>query len=90
MVMAQELYAHLTPNPLHLPNNPGPNAVYVRPVVVPDPSVPLTWAEQATIDMTFARQKNYYRLMVNIKCACFTAIDACINNAFKVSNDSTI
>jgi hypothetical protein len=29
-------------------------------------------------------------LMVNIKRACFMAVDACINNAFKVSNDPTI
>jgi hypothetical protein len=90
MVMSQELYTLLTPNLFHLPNDPGLNAVYVRRVVVPDPSVPLTQTEQATMDTTFACQKNYYRSMVNIKCACFTAINACINNAFKVSNDSTI
>jgi hypothetical protein len=96
MMMAQELYALLTPNPFRLPNNPGPNAVYVRPIdplnpaVVPNLSVPLTWIEQATIDTTFAHCKNYYMSMVNIKSACFTAVDACINDAFKVSNDSTI
>ncbi len=28
--------------------------------------------------------------MVNIEQACFTAVDACINNAFKVSNDPSI
>ncbi len=28
--------------------------------------------------------------MINIKQACFTAVNACINNAFKVSNDPTI
>jgi hypothetical protein len=28
--------------------------------------------------------------MVNIKRACFTAVNACINNAFKVSNNPTI
>jgi hypothetical protein len=58
--------------------------------VVPDPSVPLTRTEQATIDMMFARCKNYYMSMVNIQRACFTAIDACINDVFKVSNNPTI
>ena len=28
--------------------------------------------------------------MVNIERACFMAVDACINDAFKVSNDPTI
>jgi hypothetical protein len=28
--------------------------------------------------------------MVNIECSCFTAVNACINDAFKVSNDPTI
>jgi hypothetical protein len=96
MVMGQELYALLTPNPFCLPNNPGPNAVYIRPInpsnpgVVPDPAVPFTRMEQATINSMFTHHKNYYRLMINIKQACFTAIDACINNAFKVSNNPTI
>jgi hypothetical protein len=96
MVMARELYALLTPNPFRLPNDPGPNAVYVRPinplnpVVVPDPSVPLTRTEQATIDTTFARRQNYYMSIVNIERASFTAIDACINDASKVLNDPTI
>ncbi len=94
--MARELYALITPNLFRLPNDPRSNAVYVRPVdpknpeVVPDPAVPLTRMEQATLDMMFTRCKNYYMLMVNIKCACFTDADACINNAFKVPNDPTI
>jgi hypothetical protein len=46
--------------------------------------------EQATINTTFARCKNYYMSMVNIKCTCFTAVDASINDAFKVSNNPTI
>ena len=84
------------PNLFCLPKDPGLNAVYLRPInpnnpgVVPDPAVPLTRMEQATIDTTFTRCKNYYMLIVNIKGACFTAIDACINNVFKVFNDSTI
>ncbi len=96
--MARELYDLLTPNPFCMPNDPGSNAVYVRPIdpntnnpgVVPDPAVPLTQTEQATINLTFTRRKNYYMLMINIKQACFTAVDACINNNFKVSNDPTI
>jgi hypothetical protein len=46
--------------------------------------------EQATIDSTFIRHKNNYMSMINIKQACFTAINACINDAFKVSNDPSI
>jgi hypothetical protein len=96
MVMARELYALLTPNPFRLPNNPGPNAVYVRPIdpnnpgVVPDPAVPLTRTEQATINLTFTHLKNYYMSMINIEQACFMAVNAYINDAFKVSNDPTI
>jgi hypothetical protein len=96
MVMARELYTLLTPHPFCLPTNPGPSATYVRPInpnnprVVPDPAVPLSRTEQATIDTTFARRKHYYMLMVNIKHACFTAVDECINNAYKVSKDPTI
>jgi hypothetical protein len=73
MVMARELYALRIPNPFRLPNDPGPNAVYIRPInpnnpgVVPDPAVPLTWMEQATIDLMFTRCKNYYMSMVNIE-----------------------
>jgi hypothetical protein len=94
MVMAQELYALLTPNLLRLPNNPGPNMVYARaidpanPGAVPDPA-PLTRTEQATTDTLFTHCKNYYLLMVNIECTCFIAVNACINNACKVSNDPT-
>jgi hypothetical protein len=88
MVMAQELYALLTPNLFHLPNNPGPNAEYARainptnPGVVPDPAS-LTRTEQAIIYMTFTHCNNYYLSMVNIKRAFFTAVDACTNDALK-------
>jgi hypothetical protein len=95
MVMAQELYALLTPTPFRLPIDPGPNAIYVQPVNMNDPNAvvdasPLSRTEQDTIDTTFTRCKNYFMSMVNIERACFTAIDACINNAFKVSNNPTI
>jgi hypothetical protein len=46
--------------------------------------------EQETVDTAFARQKHYFHLMQNIKRACFTALDASINNTFKVSNNPTI
>jgi hypothetical protein len=65
MVMAQELYAFITPNLFRLPNDPRSNAVYVRPInlnnpgVVPDPAILLTRKEQATIDTTFTLCKNY-------------------------------
>jgi hypothetical protein len=51
---------------------------------------PLTRSEIATIDAEFLRRKNYYRSMINVERACFDAVDACINDAFKVSNDPTI
>jgi hypothetical protein len=50
----------------------------------------LTRTKQASINMRFARAKHYYLLMRNIKRACFTALNASINDAFKVSNDPTI
>ncbi len=86
------LHTLLTPNPFCLPNNPGPNAIYLRPIdlnnpgVVPDFAVPLTQMEQATINSTFTPCKNYYMSMINIK----QVFDACINDTFKVSNDPTI
>jgi hypothetical protein len=95
MVMARELYALLTPNHFHLHIHPRLNAVYTRgtnpanPSTAPDPA-PLTRTEQATIDTTFTRCKNYFLSMVDIERACFMAVDGCINNAFKVSNDPTI
>jgi hypothetical protein len=92
MVMAQELYALLTPTPFRLPNNPGDATIYVRPVVAGQPvdATPLTRMEQASIDTCFACAKQYYLSMRNIKRACFTALDASINDAFKVSNDPII
>jgi hypothetical protein len=95
MVMVRELYALLMLNHFCLPINPGPNAVYIcginpaNPGAAPNPA-PLTRTEQATIDTTFTRRKNYFLSMVNIERACFTAVNGCINNAFKVSNDPTI
>jgi hypothetical protein len=46
--------------------------------------------EQATIDTSFARCKHYYQSLLNIKQACFTALDASINVAFQVSNDPAV
>jgi hypothetical protein len=72
LVMARELYALLTLTPLRQPTNPGVNNVYVCPInpnnpgVVPDPAVPLTRMEQATIDTMFARYKHYYQSLLNI------------------------
>jgi hypothetical protein len=78
--------------PFCLPNNPGDAAVYVRSVVAGQPvdSTPLTRTEQVSINTRFAHAEQYYLLMHNIKRACFTTLDASINDAFKVSNDLTI
>jgi hypothetical protein len=51
---------------------------------------PLTCAGQASVNTAFEHQKHYFLLMQNIERACFTALDASINNAFKVSNNLTI
>jgi hypothetical protein len=50
----------------------------------------LTRTEQASIDSLFNRRKAYCLLMQNIERACFMALNASINNAFKVSNDPSI
>ena len=94
LVMARELYALLTGqnNPFRVPVDPGEVAIYTRPVLLGqavDPS-PLSRTEQATIDTQFARQKHYYMSLQNIERACFTVLDASINDAFKVSSDPTI
>jgi hypothetical protein len=94
--MAQELYALLMLTPFCLPTDPGANAVYVRPInpdnpgVVPDPPVPLTKTEQATINTTFACCKHYYQSLLKIEQACFTTLDASINVTFQVLNDPTV
>jgi hypothetical protein len=92
MVMARELYSLLTNIPFHLPTNPGKAAVYVHAVVTGQPvdNTPLSRTEQALIDTLFNRHKHYFLLMQNIKHACFMALDASINNAFKVSNDQNV
>ena len=100
LVVARPLYALIILASFHLPTDPGPVAVYAHalpPHPVRDANVilvidnfPLMRPEIITIDGEFLRHKNYYCLMINIKWACFDAIDACINNAFKVFNDPTI
>ncbi len=94
MVMARELYTLLTGqnNPFCVPVNPGAVAIYTRPVVTGQQVdlSPLSRTEQATIDTQFARQKHYFLSMQNIEHACFTVLDANINDAFKVSTDPTI
>jgi hypothetical protein len=88
LVMSRAMYALLTVNLFCTPNNPGPAADYTR--ADPADLTPLTRTEQASVDTVFAPQKHYFHSMQNIKCACFTALDASINNTFKVSNNWTI
>jgi hypothetical protein len=89
MVMAQELYTLLMPMSFHLPNNPGNAAIYVH-LVQPVNATPLTRTEQASINTQFTRAKHNFLSMHNIERVCFTALNASINDAFKVSNDPTI
>ncbi len=86
--MARELYALLTAMPFCLQISPGNALIYVCLVVMGKPvnNTPLTHTEQATINTRFNQLKHYFMLMQNIKCACFMALDASINDAFKVSN----
>ena len=92
MVMARELYSLLTNVPFSIPTNPGAAAIYVRARVMGQPvdNTPLSRTEQASIDTLFNRRKHYFLSMQNIERACFTALDASINNAFKVSNDPNV
>jgi hypothetical protein len=92
--MAHELYALLAgaANQFRLPIDPGPTAIYNRPILAgqqPD-LTPLTRMEQASVNTTFNNQKHYFLSMQNIKPACFTALDASIKDAFKVSNNPSI
>jgi hypothetical protein len=91
-VMARELYALLTPSAFQLPNNPGNAAVYACPTLAGQPvnTTPLTQMEQATINTCFAREKHYFMSMRTIKWACSIALNASVNDAFKVSNDPAI
>jgi hypothetical protein len=94
LIMSRELYALLTSlnKAFCLPLNPSPNADYTRPVALGAvlDLTPLSHTKQATIDMRFAHQKHYLLLLQKIKRACFTALDASINDVFKVSTDPTI
>jgi hypothetical protein len=92
--MARELYILLTGhgNAFHVPIDPGAIADYTRPVLPGQQSdvSPLLRTEQATVDTQFARQKHYFLSWQNIEHACFTALDASINNVFKVLSDPLI
>jgi hypothetical protein len=91
MVMARELYALLATVTFRLPVNPGDAIINVYPTLVEEAvnTTPLMRTEQASIYLLFTCQKHYFMSMQNIKRACFTALDASINNAFMVSNIPT-
>jgi hypothetical protein len=86
--MSRDMYALLTPTPFRRPNDPGPVAIYARSD--PANTTPFTRTDQATINTAFARERHYYQSLINIKRACFIALDASVNDAFKVSNTPTI
>ena len=88
MVMAQNMYTLLTAMPFRIPTTPGDTPTYLRAVLAGEPAdnSPLTRTEQATIDCTFMRSKNYFLSMQNIERACFIALDLSVNDAFKLSN----
>jgi hypothetical protein len=86
--MSRGMYALLTPIPFHRSNDPSPTAVYTRN----DPAytTPLMRTEQASIDTAFARERHYYQSLINIEHTCFIALNANIDDAFKVSDIPTI
>ncbi len=88
LVMSCGMYALLTPTPFRQPNDPGPAAVYTRKD--PTDTTPLTCTEQVSIDTAFAREQQYYQSLINIERACFIALNANIDDAFKVSDIPTI
>jgi hypothetical protein len=90
--MACELYALLTIQPFCLPTNPRATATYICSQTPGQPinNAPLTRTEQASIDSLFNRRKAYFLSMQNIKRACFTALGASVNDAFKVSNNPAV
>jgi hypothetical protein len=88
LVMSCGMYALLTPTPFCRPNDPGPAMVYTRND--PANTTPLTRTEQASIDTAFAHERHYYQLLINIKRACFIALNTNIDDAFKVSDIPTI
>jgi hypothetical protein len=92
MLMACKLYALLTTQLFCLPTNPGATATYVRTQIPGQPinNAPLTWREQASINSLFNQRKAYFLTMQNIERACLTALDASVNDAFKVSNDPAV
>jgi hypothetical protein len=49
-----------------------------------------TQTKQANVNTTFNHQKHYFLSMQNMEHACFTALNASINDAFKVSNNPSI
>jgi hypothetical protein len=92
MVMARELYALLTILLFHLPTNPGATATYICSQTPGQPinNAPLMRTEQTSIDSLFNHRKAYFLSMQDIKRACFTALNASVNDAFKVSNDPAV
>ncbi len=84
LVMLCGMYALLSPNnAFRLPVNPGPATNFTRDD--PNHLMPLMRMEQATVNTAFDFQS-----MQNIERACFTMLDASINDAFKVSNNPAL
>ena len=77
MVMDPVLYSLVEPTPFMLPADPGNTASYPH-----HRNLPRT--EQANIDATFERQKNYFLSYINIYRAIFNVLDTKIDDAFKV------
>jgi hypothetical protein len=88
LIMSRGMYKLLTPTLFHQPNDPGPAAVYTRND--PTDTTPLMNTEQASIDTAFTRKRHYYQLLINIERACFIALNANIDDAFKSSDIPTI
>jgi hypothetical protein len=86
LAMSRAMYAHLVTGgtPFRTPNDPGPAAIYTW--ADPNDVRPLRRTEQATVDVTFARQKHYYTSYTNINRVVYAALRTGVNKAFQVSN----
>jgi hypothetical protein len=79
LVMLRRMYTLLAPNNAFcLPNNPGPATDYTR--ANPNNFALLTHMEQASVDAVFSCQRYYFQSLQNVEGACFTMLDASINN----------
>jgi hypothetical protein len=93
-VLTPTMYSHIDPKPfdLKLLNLPTTTRVPKFPQIYTADSTTIvlyTREQMLCITTTFTHQKNYYNTACNVYCAVYDALDAHINNAFKVAPPTT-